>query len=91
LTADDPAAIGNLENLIEDNNGFLLFQAIEKAKIELSSYERSMIYFGERPVFFSDFNSALRIPQFFGRDRGGCRRLRGINISCEAKCGNLDS
>jgi hypothetical chaperone protein len=47
MTADDPAAIGNLENLIEDNNGFLLFQAIEKAKIELSSYERSMIYFRE--------------------------------------------
>jgi hypothetical chaperone protein len=48
LTADDPAAIGNLENLIEDNNGFLLFQAIEKAKIELSSYERSMIFFREQ-------------------------------------------
>ena len=48
LTADDPVAIGNLENLIEDNNGFLLFQAIEKAKIELSSYERSMIYFREQ-------------------------------------------
>jgi hypothetical chaperone protein len=48
LTADDPTAIGNLENLIEDNNGFLLFQAIEKAKIELSSYERSMIFFREQ-------------------------------------------
>jgi len=48
LTADDPAAIRNLENLIEDNNGFLLFQAIEKAKIELSSYERSLIFFREQ-------------------------------------------
>ena len=38
MTADDAAAIGNLENLIEDNNGFMLFQAIEKAKIELSYY-----------------------------------------------------
>jgi hypothetical chaperone protein len=47
MTADDAAAITNLENLIEDNNGFLLFQAIEKAKIELSSYGRSMIFFRE--------------------------------------------
>ena len=48
MTADDVAAIGNLENLIEDNNGFMLFQAIEKAKIELSSYERSTIFFREQ-------------------------------------------
>jgi hypothetical chaperone protein len=50
MTADDPAAIRNLENLIEDNNGFLLFQAIEKAKIELSSYERSTIFFREQDL-----------------------------------------
>ncbi len=37
--ADVPAAITNLQNLIEDNNRFLLFQALEKAKIDLSSYE----------------------------------------------------
>ncbi len=48
ITADDPAAITNLQNLIEDNNGFLLFQALEKAKIELSSYEKSMIFFREQ-------------------------------------------
>lgn len=38
VTADDPAAITNLQNLIESNNGFLLFQALEKVKIDLSSY-----------------------------------------------------
>lgn len=48
ITADDPAAITNLQNLIEDNNAFLLFQALEKAKIELSSYEKSMIFFREQ-------------------------------------------
>jgi hypothetical chaperone protein len=47
ITADDPVAVTNLQNLIEDNNGFLLFQALEKAKIELSSYEKSMIFFRE--------------------------------------------
>lgn len=65
MTADDPAAIGNLENLIEDNNGFLLFQAIEKAKIELSSYEKSMIFFKEHgleikePITRTEFEDAI--------------------------------
>jgi len=65
MTADDVPAIVNLENLIEDNNGFLLFQAIEKAKIELSSYERSMIFFREQgleikePVARLEFEEAI--------------------------------
>jgi hypothetical chaperone protein len=49
-TADDRQAIENLENLIEDNFGFMLFQAIEKAKIDLSSYEKSHIVFRERDL-----------------------------------------
>ncbi len=66
MTADDPAAITNLENLIEDNNGFLLFQALEKAKIELSSYEKSMIFFREQgleikePVDRKEFEAAIQ-------------------------------
>jgi len=48
ITADDPVAITNLQNLIEDNNGFMLFQAIEKAKIDLSSYDKSMVFFREQ-------------------------------------------
>jgi hypothetical chaperone protein len=65
MTADDVPAIVNLENLIEDNNGFLLFQAIEKAKIELSSYDRSMIFFREQgleikePVARLEFEEAI--------------------------------
>ena len=65
MTADDPAAIGHLEDLIENNNGFLLFQAIEMAKIELSSYEKSMIFFREQgleikePVTRKEFEAAI--------------------------------
>jgi hypothetical protein len=45
MTADGPA-IGNHENLIEDNNESLLFQAIEKTKIKLSSYAMNVrLYF----------------------------------------------
>lgn len=49
-TADHKEFITNLENLIEDNYGFMLFQSIEKAKIELSSLERSKIVFKERSL-----------------------------------------
>ncbi len=64
-TADDVPAIRNLENLIEDNNGFMLFQAIEKAKIELSFYEKSTVFFREQeleikePVLRKEFEAAI--------------------------------
>jgi len=53
-TGDDVNAITNLENLIEDNYGFMLFQSIEKAKIDLSSYENSRIVFRERNLSISE-------------------------------------
>lgn len=46
-TTDDRSAIGHLENIIEDNFGFALFQAIEKAKCELSDTEMARILFTE--------------------------------------------
>jgi hypothetical chaperone protein len=48
MTADDRGAIENLISLIEDNYGFLLFRAIEKAKIKLSDKEEGRIRFRER-------------------------------------------
>jgi hypothetical chaperone protein len=49
-TADNISAIENLENLIDDNYGFMLFQAIEKAKIDLSSFDSSYIIFNDRKL-----------------------------------------
>lgn len=43
--ADDKKAIENLISLIEDNHGYMLFQSIEKAKVELSSTTRSNIVY----------------------------------------------
>jgi hypothetical chaperone protein len=43
----DKAFIQNLENLIQRNYGYLLFQSIEKAKCELSSSYEAKITFGE--------------------------------------------
>lgn len=53
-TTDDPSAIEHLENIIEDNFGFALFQAIEKAKCELSDHALSTIRFTESDLFISE-------------------------------------
>jgi hypothetical chaperone protein len=47
-TTDDRRAIEQLENIINDNFGFFLFQAIEKAKCELSGRDRTRICFTDR-------------------------------------------
>ncbi len=52
--SDDPTALRRLEHIIEDNYGFVLFRAIEKAKIELSSRETSSIMFSERDLLIDD-------------------------------------
>jgi len=49
-TVDDRRAIENLENIIGDNYGFFLFQAIEDAKCKLSEQERAVIRFIERDL-----------------------------------------
>ena len=49
--SDNPEAVANLERLVESNSGFLLFQAIEEAKCELSSNSTATIaYEGIREV-----------------------------------------
>jgi len=49
-TTDDVVAIKNLENIVEDNYGFFLFLAIEKAKCELSLSQSAVIRFIERDL-----------------------------------------
>ncbi len=53
-TTDDRQAIEHLENIINDNYGFFLFQAIEKAKCELSDRNQSLISFTERDLCISE-------------------------------------
>ncbi|MDA8429523.1 MAG: Hsp70 family protein [Geobacteraceae bacterium] len=53
-TTDDRQAIEHLENIISDNFGFFLFQAIEKAKCDLSELEQTLIRFTERDLSISE-------------------------------------
>lgn len=52
--ATDRQAIENLEHLISDNYGFFLFQAIEKAKCELSDRSLAEICFKERELTIAE-------------------------------------
>ncbi|SMC89982.1 hypothetical chaperone protein [Desulfocicer vacuolatum DSM 3385] len=46
----DQKLLENLENLIESNYGYLLFQSIEKSKCELSHKESSHVYFNDYEI-----------------------------------------
>ena len=51
---DDRQAIEHLENIINDNYGFFLFQAIEKAKCDLSGQKQSLIFFEDRDLCINE-------------------------------------
>ncbi|GFO55772.1 hsp70 family protein [Geomonas sp. Red276] len=52
--AIDSKPLENLEQLINDNYGFFLFQAIERAKCELSHQEQTKICFSERDLCIAE-------------------------------------
>jgi hypothetical chaperone protein len=52
--ATDRQRIENLEHLIGDNYGFFLFQAIEKAKCELSQQDLAEVSFRERDLSINE-------------------------------------
>lgn len=49
-TANDKGAVDRLENLIVQNKGILIFQAIERAKRELSSNEVTRIQYADHDI-----------------------------------------
>jgi hypothetical chaperone protein len=74
-STDDRPAIENLENIINDNYGFFLFQAIEKAKCELSGQEQALIQFTEHDLSISEEIS-----------KGEFEALNGENFQQIAAC-----
>ena len=53
----DKELIGNLENLIQANYGYLLFRSIEKAKCDLSSHDTSHIKFHDYGICIDELLS----------------------------------
>ncbi len=56
-STNDVKSLTNLENIIEDNYGFFLFQAIEKAKCELSLSVETKVAFTERDLNIDEYIS----------------------------------
>ncbi len=65
--ADKPELIANLEDLIDNNYGYMLFQSIEKAKRELSSHPDTTISLSEialmirEPVERTEFEAGIAL------------------------------
>jgi hypothetical chaperone protein len=68
VLADRKDLIENLENLIDDNYGFMLFQAIEKAKCELSSQEETMIFYKEFSLIIREQIARLEFEEMIKED-----------------------
>ena len=68
MTVDDKKAIDNLENIIDDNYGLMLFQAIEHAKHELSSYDQSKIFFEEKDLIIREDMTRGEFESFIAGD-----------------------
>lgn len=85
-TTDDRQAIQQLENIIDDNFGFFLFQAIEKAKCELSDHEQSLIHFAERDL---DINETISKLEFETINRDNFKQIADCIDSVVAQSGLL--
>jgi hypothetical chaperone protein len=66
--ADNPELIKNLENLIDYNYGYMLFQAIEKAKCELSSLADTTINFKELDLVIREDVNRIEFESFIASD-----------------------
>lgn len=66
--ADRPELIKNLENLIDNNYGYMLFQTIEKTKCELSSLISSVINLDELRLKIKENVSRYEFEKFIAPD-----------------------
>lgn len=88
---DNPVAIQNLENLIQDNYGFMLFQAIEKAKCELSSTDFSEINFPERDLLIKEMLSRQEFERIINEDKQKIEQcIAGTMNMAGLKYGSID-
>lgn len=83
-TTDNRQAIEHLENIISDNYGFFLFQAIEKAKCELSGRDQTQIRFIERDL---TINEELGKGEFETLNADNFRQIAGCIDEVVARSG----
>lgn len=64
----DKRLLENLENLIQDNYGYLLFRAIEQSKCELSGSDNSRISFNDYNICIDEVLSKPEFEDMIARD-----------------------
>lgn len=67
-TADDPKPIINLEHLVDDNSGIVLFRAVEQAKFILTNRTTA-------EIDFDDIREPVTRDEFEGIIRESCERI----------------
>ena len=60
--------VENLERLIDDNYGYMLFRSIEKAKCKLSSQEETDIFFDGINLFIKEYITRLEFEKMISRE-----------------------
>jgi len=61
-TADNPALVANLERLVDDNSGIVLFRSVEQTKFDLTDKQTSEIHFEGlcEPVTRGEFEATIQ-------------------------------
>lgn len=67
-TSSNPALIDNLENLILENKGFMIFQAIERAKKELTTENETAIQYTDRTLTINEPVSRTEFEDMISQD-----------------------
>ena len=83
-STDNPEAIQNLENIIEENFGFALFQTIEQAKCDLSSAAQTRIRFYETDL---ELDVALSKNEFEQLNHNHFKKIENCIDDVLCQCG----
>ena len=83
-STDKPQEIQNLENIIEENFGFALFQAIEQAKCDLSNATQTEIRFCEADL---ELNEALTKSEFEQINHNNFKKIEACIDDVLSQCG----
>ena len=88
----DKKLLGNLENLIRGNYGYLLFQSIEKAKCELSDSNNSRIYFNEYEICIDEVLSRDEFESFISDKIASINTcINSTLATADLSCSDIDA
>ena len=89
--ADNPELIKNLEALVDENYGYMLFQSIERSKIKLSETISSTINFNELSVNIEERVSRSEFETFIASDMQKIEAcIEEVTKQSKMRCADID-